>query len=353
MTSTRLTIQIGGREALPVRAIPFVTGWDFSPDSVAADFARRSGVFARLKSVPTYHLVSGLPAPILPKEWKRIVVDMQALEAELRGQFADNRIGYQAWQRRSPTVLPAGVFVWRDEFEHEYRDKLGREWERLGDGRPDDDEISYSPMLPDDVRVLVLEGFDESISENSSSLPQRRRQAASPPPEVLYTLEEGARVLADKTGERYEHLLARLMAAALAGELPVYEPGKRLRYTYGPSGSSRVVREFYEEAYWSDITAWLQKSEPRVHVPPSARQTPQPAPRPVNSNDLAWGHSARVIAAKIHKRNPRLSNDQIAAKVRDEMSRRHTAGEPGMTGRGGRLPASTTIKRHALTGIKS
>ena len=54
------------------------------------------------------------------------------------------------------------------------------------------------------------------------------------------------------------------MSAAEAGSLPTYEPGKRLRYTYGPSGSSRGVRKFYEEAYWSDITAWLEKSEPRV-----------------------------------------------------------------------------------------
>ena len=161
-------------------------------------------------------------------------------------------------------MLPGGVFVWRDEFEHEYRNKLQREWTNLSSYRSGDDDINFTPMLPDTTRTLVFEGFEGFAVDNPSNHPVHRQLEAAPTPDARYTLEEAAKVLSDETNERYEQILPRLMSAAEAGSLPTYEPGKRLRYTYGPSGSSRGVRKFYEEAYWSDITAWLEKSEPRV-----------------------------------------------------------------------------------------
>ena len=41
MDSGSLVVCIGDRDALPVRAIPFVTGWKVSPDVVAKRLARR------------------------------------------------------------------------------------------------------------------------------------------------------------------------------------------------------------------------------------------------------------------------------------------------------------------------
>jgi len=63
--------------------------------------------------------------------------------------------------------------------------------------------------------------------------------------------------------------------------------------------------------------------------------------------------NARQIGEKIHKEKPSLNMEKIAEKIHKEMTDRKAKGEPGMTGRGGKVPSAATIKRHALTGIKS
>jgi hypothetical protein len=45
--------------------------------------------------------------------------------------------------------------------------------------------------------------------------------------------------------------------------------------------------------------------------------------------------------------------EKVAQKTYDVMVENNVKREPGMTGRGGRVPTAATIKRHALTGIKS
>lgn len=64
-----------------------------------------------------------------------------------------------------------------------------------------------------------------------------------------------------------------------------------------------------------------------------------------------WKANARQIGEKIHKEKPKLNAERIADKTHDEMTARKAKGEPGMTGRGGKVPSAGTIKRHAQTGI--
>ena len=66
-----------------------------------------------------------------------------------------------------------------------------------------------------------------------------------------------------------------------------------------------------------------------------------------------WHANAWKIGKEVLKKHPKFSVEQIAAEVHTEMTRRHKAGENGMTGRGDKVPSADTIKRHALTGIKS
>lgn len=66
-----------------------------------------------------------------------------------------------------------------------------------------------------------------------------------------------------------------------------------------------------------------------------------------------WKESARQIGKNIYSKSPKLTVDKIAEKTHAEMTRLHKIGESGMTGRGDKVPSAETIKRHALTGIKS
>lgn len=67
----------------------------------------------------------------------------------------------------------------------------------------------------------------------------------------------------------------------------------------------------------------------------------------------AWRTEARKIGERIYKDKPALNIEQIAAKIQAEMTKRHANKEANMTGRGRRVPSAGSIKRHALTGLKS
>ncbi len=92
-------------------------------------------------------------------------------------------------------------------------------------------------------------------------------------------------------------------------------------------------------------------------VDPAPVATRAPAAKveatPMVTPDDVWKRPARAIAESIHTKNPRLNVEQLATKTHTEMTKKKAEGEPGMTGRGGKVPSPATIKRHALAGIKS
>ncbi len=103
-----LVISIRGRDAIPVRALPYVTGWSLSPDAVAAELAESSEL-QRLTGLRAYYDDGNL-IELLPKEWDRIVADMEALRADLDASGEVGAARYAAWRQRSIPCLPAGVF---------------------------------------------------------------------------------------------------------------------------------------------------------------------------------------------------------------------------------------------------
>ena len=82
------------------------------------------------------------------------------------------------------------------------------------------------------------------------------------------------------------------------------------------------------------------KTQPVEAVEPATEQNKQ-------NNDNYWRVLARKIGIKIHKENPRLSLDQIAKKTHEQLVSQN------ITGRGNKVPSASTIRRHALIGIKS
>jgi len=155
-----LAVKVADRDALPVRAIPYVTGWTISPDVVAQNFARDAAPpFEKLENTDTYHLVDGRVVKLLPKEWDRYVAALQGLEAELRERFDNDDRGYAAWVSQSVAKLPAGVFVWLDEFTADFERDYGPERLSIMGERDGDRELSLSPFLEENALNMALEGF--------------------------------------------------------------------------------------------------------------------------------------------------------------------------------------------------
>jgi hypothetical protein len=168
------------REAVPVRAVPWVTGWSVSPDRLCIDLARDHEDFEpKLKGAVAYHLDRGNPV-VLAKEWDFVRSALRALEEELDAEGAARNTSYQAWRHRSTLALPSAVFMWADELRAAFESGYGSRycWTILNE-REGDRELNFCPMLPDDLRSSVMEGFGLTPSRAQELQPS----ADSPPPQ--------------------------------------------------------------------------------------------------------------------------------------------------------------------------
>lgn len=166
MNDGRLTILIGKREALPVRAIPYVTGWVASPGKLAKDLSQPlSKDSSRLPHLVAYHLVGGVPTVVAAREWDAVVVKLKAFETALKKQFSDHDLGYAEWRNAAAEQFPKDAFVWLDEFKPQF-DSWREEQEFLVQ-RPGDNELILAPMLDEQVAQIVLEGFVTTPVGNS------------------------------------------------------------------------------------------------------------------------------------------------------------------------------------------
>lgn len=182
MTNKTLVVQVKRRDALPVRAIPYVTGWKISPDDVARHFAKGIGPpFAQLTNVSAYHLVDNVAVKVMPKEWDAYVAELDGLEAELKSKYVDNDQGYAVWRKHAVSILPEAAFVWLNKFRTEFLkdfspDKITFIREREGERK-----LLLAPLMGDDMRAMVLAGFQK----DSDPLPQAAMAAESEGAPVL------------------------------------------------------------------------------------------------------------------------------------------------------------------------
>lgn len=184
----QVTIEINGRQALPVRAIPLLTYWEvLSPDVCANAFAGDECTAQHLEGLPTYRLDDkGEPQPVSALEWANYHVRaLDACSARIKATQSDHEVGYQQWRSESLGLLPAGVFVWRDEFESAFLLEYGPESMRArfagADYGQDCHQLNFDPQYGprNDWKMLVMEGF-ESVQS----------QAAAPAPVAVETPQE-------------------------------------------------------------------------------------------------------------------------------------------------------------------
>lgn len=144
------------REAIPVRAVPLVTDWFISADSIAIALAGEDGVFRY--SYSAYVQADGEIEEIHPADWRLIANRLHALSKSL----PNGEAGKYEWEHRSLAELPAAAFVWADEFANAYR----REFQNaehlelfVGELLHATGEVRIPVVLPDQMQSIALEGF--------------------------------------------------------------------------------------------------------------------------------------------------------------------------------------------------
>lgn len=194
----KVIVTIEGREAIPVRAIPLLTDWKkISPDFVARIFAGDEKLFLHLpafESLCAYQLNSdGSYVATEKRAWESWVVrGLDACSTRIKETHTNYEVGYQQWRQESWTLLPSGVFVWRDEFEAAYQSEYGPDSLRALANRKSYDakayRLNFSPEawgLSGDWREVLMEGFAQAIvstglcSENGVASAQSQAVSAT------------------------------------------------------------------------------------------------------------------------------------------------------------------------------
>lgn len=161
MVNGLLTIRIGGREALPVRAIPYVTQSPrFSTDMLSKRLAECSPL-GRKSILWAYCLSGSKPVRVLTREWKVVVARHDEFADYHRRHFPNSYMNWACPDNRTVALLLAGTFVWWDEFVEEFR--ADREGLLFSDDGSDDALLITTPTLDACTRAMVMEGFDAYI----------------------------------------------------------------------------------------------------------------------------------------------------------------------------------------------
>jgi hypothetical protein len=174
MSNGKLTFIFDGREALPVRAIPFVADLEkASPEWVAEYLAQGTEVPRGAIPLTAYQLIDDVPVAVIPRDWKRVVASLKGLVHTVREKRpnlepADDHAGYAEYLEAIINKLPHSVFVWLDEFEATYQDHCERDY--FGT-----DSLNLSPMEGQNfnTRKVVLHGFTRRVRESKSEAEQR------------------------------------------------------------------------------------------------------------------------------------------------------------------------------------
>lgn len=134
-----------------------------SPDMGASSLAH-TDLVTKLRGIAAYHLAGNdEPAPMLPKEWDGVEAELQALSDTLKANEVVNFESYPTWRYKSILLLPAGVFVWKDEFITAFGRAYSKERMGILNERQGDRTLNLKPLIPHALRDAVVEGF--SVNE--------------------------------------------------------------------------------------------------------------------------------------------------------------------------------------------
>lgn len=115
------------RDAVPLRAIPYVTSWKDTPDGIVRTLAapktiRKMGfeISSRQNNLFAYQMdAQGHFEQVPPEQWESWVVTLNSLTLKLQADEREDADGenWAPWRIKAVLELPDNVFVWLDEFQ--------------------------------------------------------------------------------------------------------------------------------------------------------------------------------------------------------------------------------------------
>ena len=157
----RLTVDIGSRRAIPVRALPLLKDWTLYPETVAKIMARdiNRNYDIEFQSLAAYRIVAGKAIRVKTTEWQQIVEQMSNLAMDLGNAFRSFDKRKAAWDAESFLTLPAGAFIWADEFIDEFSQEVDEYGPAFTDPVQALRSLVSKSITVDDAKT-IFEGFD-------------------------------------------------------------------------------------------------------------------------------------------------------------------------------------------------
>lgn len=146
--------------------------------------------------------------------------------------------------------------------------------------------------------------------------------------------------------ERVESAIKIVASSVNAASLPLCLDSRNPDNTLNVEKSRITKQSFIDWCYKKGHVDLGDLLSATINTP-----QPQQKTRTESKGSGEWHDTARKIAQEIRAKYPKLSQERIAGKVFNEMTRLNSEGEANMTGRSGKVPSADTIKRHAMRGI--
>ena len=162
-------LEIEGREAIPVRSIPFITGWEsisgISPDVLVDCLCEVSEKRGRSRTgLVAFIFVEGEPVTkMMRKEWNYYAIQLKERSEKLKNMGA----GRSKWRDKSIKDLPEGIFIWKSDFEEFYNNY----YLKKSISQPQSGSLNFSPNIPSKSKGLLFEGFESCLGLKKSDSP--------------------------------------------------------------------------------------------------------------------------------------------------------------------------------------
>lgn len=234
---------INNRELLPIRLMPFVFGFNLTPLDLAMLLAHKQGlawpVFRPEDELFAYHLdTEDSPSRMLSQEWLNFVSDIKVAARKLKLQETFEDENYRPWRLEALKLLPARVFVWKDEFEAVFQASFIRNGKTYSENaNVETKELNFHPFIEPQYLPVIWEGFEALRLE---------------PPATDQKTHNAKRTV--KGGSQRSDLLSEEIAAAideLGGDRTAKKVMNRLKEYAGKEGSC-IVAVIPDGITWQD-----------------------------------------------------------------------------------------------------